>query len=146
MADDVPVIPPGRSLDHPAVFSRYNRWANTRLYDACAGLAPDAYMAERPSFFGSIHRTLNHILVGDLLWLGRLEGRPQTIALDAELHGDLASLRTITWARPGGTASLPMPTAGARPRKRRGSRSTGTSSTTRPITVARSTACFPTPA
>lgn len=94
MADDVPAIPPGRSLDHPAVFSRYNRWANSRLYDACASLDQDAYLAERPSFFGSIHRTLNHILVGDLLWLGRLEGRPQTIALDAELYGDLAGLRT----------------------------------------------------
>jgi len=90
---DVAALPPGRSLDHPAVFSRYNRWANTRLYDACALLDSAAYRAERPSFFGSIHATLNHILVGDMLWMGRITGKPLAIALDAELHGDLAALR-----------------------------------------------------
>jgi len=86
-------LPPGRSTSHPAVFARYNAWANRRLYDACAALPEAEYRAARPSFFGSIHATLNHILVGDRLWLGRIAGRPEQIALDAELHGDLAGLR-----------------------------------------------------
>lgn len=90
--DDVS-LPPGRSLDHPAVFARYNRWANARLFDACGALEDAAYMASRPSFFGSIHRTLNHILVADRIWLGRLVGAPPDLALDAELHGDRASLQ-----------------------------------------------------
>lgn len=93
MASNVPALPPGRSFDHPAVFSRYNRWANGRIYDACATLEPTAYMAARPSFFGSIHATLNHILVADMLWMGRLQGRPVQLALNDELHGDLESLR-----------------------------------------------------
>ncbi len=93
MADNVPAIPPGRSFDHPAVFSRYNRWANARLYAACGDLGREAYMAPRPSFFGSIHATLNHILVADMLWLGRLRGTPVTLALDAELHRELEDLR-----------------------------------------------------
>ena len=75
-------------------FGRYNRWANRRLYDACAILPDEAYRARRPSFFGSIHRTLNHILVGDRIWLGRIRGEPPNgLPLDAELYPDFATLR-----------------------------------------------------
>ncbi len=74
--------------------ARYNAWANRRLYEACGRLAPEDYFASRPSFFGSIHRTLNHILVADRIWLGRLEGRPSGVsALDQVLFADFASLR-----------------------------------------------------
>jgi len=72
----------------------YNRWANTTLYAACARLDEAAYKAPRPAFFGSIHRTLNHILVADRIWLGRIAGAPiQGLALDAELFAELSSLR-----------------------------------------------------
>ena len=53
--------------------ARYNAWANRRLYAACGALPEDAYLRERPSFFGSIHKTLNHILVVDRLWLSRFQ-------------------------------------------------------------------------
>jgi hypothetical protein len=52
-------------------FARYNAWANRRLYAACAELDPAEYHRQRPAFFGSIHRTLNHILVADRLWVAR---------------------------------------------------------------------------
>ena len=39
--------------EHLRRMARYNSWANRRLYDACATLAPVAYMAERRAFFGS---------------------------------------------------------------------------------------------
>ena len=58
-------------LEHVRRMARYNAWANGRLYDACATLPPAEYYAARPSFFGSLHATLNHILVGDSVWLGR---------------------------------------------------------------------------
>ncbi|MGH6927559.1 MAG: DinB family protein [Dongiaceae bacterium] len=74
--------------------ARYNAWANRRLYDACAQLSVSDYRAKRPSFFGSIHATLNHILVGDRVWLSRFEGRSSDIkGLDQILHDDLAALR-----------------------------------------------------
>jgi uncharacterized damage-inducible protein DinB len=74
--------------------ARYNAWANRRLYDACAQLSVADYRAKRPSFFGSIHATLNHILVGDRVWLSRFEGRSSGIkSLDEILHDDLAALR-----------------------------------------------------
>lgn len=81
----------------PAYFqrlARYNAWANRRLYEACAKLPEADYLAPRPCFFGSLHRTLNHILVGDRVWMGRFEDAPSGVtALDQVLHEGLASLR-----------------------------------------------------
>lgn len=87
--------------DHVRRFARYNRWANRRLYDACAALPAAEYLAARPSFFGSIHATLNHILVGDSIWLGRFTGHvPAHITrLDQILHDDLAALRSAREAK-----------------------------------------------
>jgi len=88
-------------LDHVRRFARYNRWANRRIYDACAQLSPNDYHAPRPSFFGSIHATLNHILVGDSIWLGRFTGNvpAHLTRLDQILHSDLAALRTAREAK-----------------------------------------------
>jgi len=81
--------------DHLCRMARYNRWANERLYEACSQLGDDAYHQSRQAFFGSIHGTLNHILVGDRLWLARIEGMPvPDLTLDDQLNPDLASLAT----------------------------------------------------
>ena len=80
--------------NHFRTFAGYNAWANRRLYDATGKLPEAEYMKSRPAFFKSIHGTLNHILVGDREWLGRLEGRDSGIkSLDQILYGDLAGLR-----------------------------------------------------
>ena len=72
----------------------YNAWANARLYDACAKLNDAEYRKDRGAFFRSIHGTLNHLLVGDRIWYGRLTATDQGIrSLDQILHDDLASLR-----------------------------------------------------
>ena len=77
----------------------YNKWANRRLYEACGRLSDEDYRALRPAFFGSIHATLNHILVGDRVWLGRLEGQPSGIqALDQILYDDFATLHAARTA------------------------------------------------
>ena len=52
-------------------------WLNPRLYDACERLDDGARKAPRGAFFGSIHGTLNHILWGDMVWLGRLAAQAQ---------------------------------------------------------------------
>lgn len=75
-------------------FARYNIWANRRLYDACGSLGRAEYDAPRPSFFGSISRTLNHILVGDRVWMSRFEATPLDVtSLDQVLFDDFAGLR-----------------------------------------------------
>jgi len=75
--------------------AQYNAWANWRVYEACAQLSDAERKAPRPCFFGSIHRTLNHILVGDRLWLSRLTASDSGVtSLDQELYSDFAELRT----------------------------------------------------
>jgi uncharacterized damage-inducible protein DinB len=80
--------------DHFRTLARYNQWANRRLYGACAQLDDAEYRKRRPAFFGSIHGTLNHLLVGDRVWLGRIEHVPSGIErLDQILYDDFAALR-----------------------------------------------------
>jgi len=72
----------------------YNRWANARLYEAAGKLPPAELAAPRSGFFPSLLKTLNHILVGDTIWLGRLDGKgsPGVTRLDQILHTDFAAL------------------------------------------------------
>lgn len=80
--------------DSLRVMARYNAWANARLYEACARAGEEECARPRPSFFGSILNTLNHVLVADMLWLGRFSGREATgiTAVDQILHPTLAGL------------------------------------------------------
>lgn len=80
--------------DQFKTFARYNAWANQRLYAACALLDDQAYYADRGAFFGSIHRTLNHLVLGDRIWFGRIEGKPFAVTgLDQVLYEDRHALR-----------------------------------------------------
>jgi uncharacterized damage-inducible protein DinB len=56
-------------------YARYNRLANEVLYGACAGLTDADYRRDLGAFFGSVHGTLNHLLLGDTIWMARLDGR-----------------------------------------------------------------------
>jgi len=75
--------------------ARYNQWANARLYNACADLSDAERKRPRKAFFGSIHGTLNHIMVGDRIWLSRIVpwDAPLVVPLDSELYADFAELR-----------------------------------------------------
>ena len=81
--------------DNFTTLARYNAWANSTLYDAVARLPEAQCRQDRPAaFFGSILKTLNHLLVVDYLWFGRLEGTSRSdLRLDQVLHDDLAALR-----------------------------------------------------
>jgi uncharacterized damage-inducible protein DinB len=81
-------------LEHLRRMARYNAWANRRLYEACAQLPEVEYRKPRPAFFGSIHGTLNHLLVADRIWLARIEGKGvPRLQLDDQPCGTLAQLR-----------------------------------------------------
>ena len=80
--------------DHFRMLGRYNRLANERLYAACAEIDDAARRQDRGAFFGSIHGTLNHIMVGDRIWMARFEGGTvASTGLDAILHDDFDELR-----------------------------------------------------
>ncbi len=72
----------------------YNSAANRILYAAVAGLTDEEYRRPRRAFFGSIHGTLNHILLGDRIWMTRFEGGTHPSAgLDGILQEAFADLR-----------------------------------------------------
>jgi uncharacterized damage-inducible protein DinB len=58
--------------DHFLHLATYGQWANARLFDAASHLPEADYRADRGAFFRSIHGTLNHLLMADLLWIGRI--------------------------------------------------------------------------
>jgi uncharacterized damage-inducible protein DinB len=74
--------------------ARFSTWVNERLYDAVAKLDDARYRADSGLFFGSVHATLNHILVVDRLWTGRVQGIERGVrSLNQILHDDFAALR-----------------------------------------------------
>ena len=79
-------------LDLPTAAS-YNAWANIRIYNALKQLTDDQRKEDRRGFFKSIHNTMNHILLADLIYRERLEKKPTTYtSLDEVLFGDFAAL------------------------------------------------------
>jgi uncharacterized damage-inducible protein DinB len=80
-------------FDHFRMLARYNRAANQRLYAQCALLDETEFRRIRPGPFGSIHGLLNHLQLGDGIWMARFEGGGgSTPALDTVLHEDFAGL------------------------------------------------------
>ncbi len=78
---------------HFATMAKYNAWANARLYAAARSLPDESYLKNIGAFFGSLHGTLNHLMVTDRIWMRRFTGvgdHPAT--LNAIMFDNLASL------------------------------------------------------
>lgn len=85
----------------------YNAWMNGKLYDKAAELSEAERRRDAGAFFGSIHGTLNHLLLTDRAWLWRFSGDARiaqsrdvagspiamTGRLDQELYADFDQLR-----------------------------------------------------
>ena len=69
------------------IMAEYNRWMNTRLYDAAAELPEAQIFEDRGAFFGSLFDTLNHIAVADLLWLHRFAQHQGLVGLNNLMVG-----------------------------------------------------------
>jgi uncharacterized damage-inducible protein DinB len=68
------------TCSHVVLMAAYNEWMNAKLY-AVAGKLPAAELAaDRKAFFGSIIGTLNHLVVGDTIWLKRFATHPSNHA------------------------------------------------------------------
>ena len=57
--------------------ARYNRWQNANLYGVADTLSDEERRRERGAFFGSIHKTLSHLLWGDRIWMSRFADVPK---------------------------------------------------------------------
>ena len=85
----------------------YNQWMNKSIYLAASKLRGNELSKDCGAFFGSVINTLNHILVGDIIWLKRFAGHPSELktldyvrtldkpkALNVILHPELRSLES----------------------------------------------------
>ena len=92
---------------HFELMAQYNQWMNTSLFSALSGLEPLEISKDRGAFFGSILGTLNHILVGDTIWLKRFTAHPTNFtalqaineltlpaSLSEIIHSDIVSLKS----------------------------------------------------
>jgi uncharacterized damage-inducible protein DinB len=57
--------------------ARYNRWQNENLYGVADTLSDEERRRERGAFFGSIHKTLSHLLWADRMWMSRFTDVPR---------------------------------------------------------------------
>lgn len=84
----------------------YNQWMNEKVIEAASRLDTIDITRNRGAFFGSILGTLNHMVVGDTLWLKRfathpsgaeslrqVAAQPNPTSLYQRLFDDLAALR-----------------------------------------------------
>jgi len=85
----------GTHQDQFRGFARYNQEFNSRLYELVAKLPEAERMKDLGAFFGSIHGTLNHILLADRIWLGRFSRALENFDSlnDANLVHEFSSLR-----------------------------------------------------
>lgn len=97
--------------EHIALMANYNQWMNRKLYDAALTLTDTELAMDRQAFFGSILGTLNHLVLGDTVWLKRFAQHPadfsalvpmQAVATPADLkHLAFADIRQLaahrTW-------------------------------------------------
>jgi uncharacterized damage-inducible protein DinB len=104
--------------------ARYNRWQNENLHSAADRLSETEWRRVHGAFWGSIHKTFNHLLCGDQMWMSQLTGSawpPVGIADSGSLCADRTALKAervrfdqtiIDWAD---TIALSWLAAGERP-------------------------------
>ncbi|MCT7972035.1 DinB family protein [Laspinema olomoucense] len=76
------------------LMAEYNCWMNQNIYQVCESIPDEQRKQDRGAFFKSIHGTLNHLLYGDKVWMGRFTNQPFLgTSLSQELYADFAELR-----------------------------------------------------
>lgn len=72
----------------------YNQWMNRKIYAVCQDMPDEKRKENLGAYFQSIHGTLNHILYGDLVWMGRFIGQKLTQAvIGTDIHSSFDDLR-----------------------------------------------------
>jgi uncharacterized damage-inducible protein DinB len=63
------------TADHFRTLLQYNRWANHRILETASFVSTEDYHAQAGGLsFGSLHGTLVHALIAEIVWLARFEG------------------------------------------------------------------------
>ncbi len=98
----------GRTSTHFKLMAVYNQRMNRQLYECANKVSSKALTEDLGAYFNSILGTLNHILIGDIVWLKRfskyserftslqkLERYKAPYALDQMLYDDLSILHSV---------------------------------------------------
>lgn len=97
--------------DYCRMMARYNAWQNKQMKAALEALDHETLTQDRGAFFGSILKTANHILWGDLIWMAKFDGgEPPSVGIpgSVDLNPTLAAwsadrfradARILNWAR-----------------------------------------------
>ncbi|AWB68923.1 damage-inducible protein DinB [Saccharobesus litoralis] len=93
------------------LLAKYNQALNQSFYQAASQLDEAALNLDRQAFFPSILATLNHLIVGDILWLKRFATHPSQLSalnaladypaatsLEQIMYADLATLQQARFA------------------------------------------------
>ena len=76
------------------VQAQYNRWMNEHFYGLCDTISDEKRKRDMGAFFNSVHGTLNHLLLGDKIWMSRfLQTSFEIESLDQELYSDYGELK-----------------------------------------------------
>ena len=81
-------------IEQYRALARYNRWLNRKLYEVAAQLEDQERKRDRRAFFGSLHGTLNHILLADRAWMLRLTGDAERYS-SRSASGELIALSSL---------------------------------------------------
>lgn len=58
-------------LENYRLLAKYNKWMNEKIYASASHLPDEERKRNYNAFFGSIHNTLNHLILTDKIWLSR---------------------------------------------------------------------------
>lgn len=94
--------------DHFTLMATYNLRMNHQVFEAASYLTKEKLDKDSGAFFNSVMGTLNHLLVGDLLWLSRFESHldkylllstineyPKPRRLEEMLYPEFSDLRKV---------------------------------------------------
>ena len=61
---------------HVRMMAAYGAWMNGRMLELCGSLTDAERKRDLGAFFKSIHGTFDHLVYGDVAWMGRFTGSP----------------------------------------------------------------------
>ena len=82
------------SVEYIRTLYKYSAWANGRILDTAASLAPEQLTKAAGASFGSLRDTLVHTMWAQWLWLQRWKGVSSNTQLRAGDFSDLDAIRT----------------------------------------------------
>lgn len=85
-------------LKYIQTLSEHCQWANSRLFSVVETLSEGEYQSNQGIFFGSIEKTLDHILLSDRIWMARILEKDNALSQDTFISNDFKNLRIKRFA------------------------------------------------